>query len=1439
MERKKLQGKRRTALSVVKRSNTKTKASSKTLKRKRSESNDNGSRKIRKQAAACSISQCKAPCLTDKFTTLETERFRFRNEEEAAIELTKVRKDDYFPNRRLTAFVFHDENGEPQPVEMVEERTLYISGVILALEDTCDDEKETRIRCEGFGPIISWSLGGYDENSPIIWISTKAADYECIKPAGIYQMHYNLFFQKACTCVEVYRRLSKSCGGNPNIGLNKLLKDVVNSMTERTNVPQGDSMEDLIISWGRFIFVQLLGLDETALKDDTIFRNLPVLQALRDASDEAPGLVSTRTKPTRRQHPVFSPTKFNNTTSEYDIEDDYPPPAYYQKGINEIDECDIFKGDSDNTDKLPHYMLHNWCLYSSDGRFISLELLPMKSSASMGQKIFCSGVMTAGVGSRFYLGTDCNSLSSPRVLNTDRISVYLSTIKDWKIECLLSTVSISIQTDIAWYRLGNPLVQYGPWYEPVLKTVTLAVSIVKLLKKQPRASRLSFPEVIKRVSGFSEDNPAYISSTPAVIESYVLVHGQTILKQFENDPDPSIRQCAFLRGLRDNFNELHRAKFVKKKIFPSKKEHANRKGPVPRKTSKIKEMHATTTKLINRIWGQYCSKYVLEELGKNKSILNKNVKKFHPVPIWRKPNHTRTEVRWDGEEVGKTSSGESLYKQAIVNGLVVSVGNSVQVETIDLEENPPIFLVEYMLEDSEARKLAHGRLMLRGYQTVLGCTTNERELFLTNHCLEFGLSNVIGLIPMKIQSVPWGYQHRKTNANAYKTDRPRAKDKKSKGLQMEFFCRSLYSPERGAFLCLNSDSIGLGTGHCHSCKLKESRNISSFKPSRFSFTFMGTKYYIHDIVYLTPHHSISDETDKGSSKSSRTMVLKPFTICQFLGIDQHKPFKEADPESTILRLRRFFRPDDISADKAYHSDIREIYYSEQVIKVPVVAIKGKCEVREKEDLNTIPTTYVFQHIFFCEQSYDPQTGALRKLPPQVKRSLSRRESVKIAVNKTRSKKCKKGKSEEYEDHNKVLATMDIFAGCGGLSSGFEQSGVSKTKWAIEYEKPAGEAYKLNHPDATIFLRNCNVILRAIMTACGDADDCISTPEAAYLAAKLKQKEIDCLPRPGDVDFIIGGPPCQGFSKMNRHSESHRSKLQCEMIPAFLSFTDYYRPKFFLLENVTNFISFNKGQIFSFTLTSLLEMGYQVRFGILEGGAYGVSQRRKRAFIWAASPEENLPEWPEPMYVFKGPELKVSLGGDIHYAAVGSTANGAPFRAITIRDTIGDLPPVKNGASKPTMKDLNDHISKDMDELNFLRCKEIPKRPGSDWRDLPNKQVKLSNGMMVDFVASWLPNNADKNNGWKGLCGRLDWAGIYPTCVTNPQPMGGVGRWFHPKQDRLLTVREYARAQGFPDSYQFVGNLRNKNRQVGNAVPPPLAFALGRKLKEAIEGKCPN
>ncbi|XP_045814038.1 DNA (cytosine-5)-methyltransferase 1-like [Trifolium pratense] len=1474
--------------------------------------------------------------ISDKSSLIETKQDQIVEEEFLAVRMT-AGQDDGRPNRRLTDFILHDETGAAQPLEMLEINDLFITGLILPLEGSVDKKKEEGVRCEGFGRIESWDISGYEDGSPVIWISTDIADYDCQKAAASYKKYYDHFFEKARACLEVYKKLAKSSGGDPDISLDELLAGMARSMSGSKYFSGTASLKEFIISQGEFIYKQLIGLE---LKpNDKGFEDIPALIALREESNKQANFASAQVMPSnatlrigsgtageekknhmdsvdeededaklarllqeeedwksrkQRKNPRSSSSsnKFYIKINEDEIANDYPLPAYYKTSLQETDEFIVFDNDYDvyDIEDLPRSMLHNWALYNSDSRLISLELLPMKPCSEIDVTIFGSGLMTADDGSGFNLDTEAGQSSSASGAQaTDGIPIYLSAIKEWMIEFGSSMVFISIRTDMAWYRLGKPSKQYTPWYDTVLKTARIAISIITLLKEQSRVSRLSFADVIKKLSEYKQDHKSYISTDQMAVERYIVVHGQIILQLFAEFPDDKIRKSAFVIGLAKKMEERHHTKWLvkKKKVMPRSEPNLNPRAAMAPVVSKRKAMQATTTKLINRIWGEYYSNHLPEDLkeGTNsevkdddevdeqeqeenedadadeeETVLLEGTQKPHSVSKETKAFSDEREIRWEGDPEGKTSSGCLLYKQAIIHGEVVSVGISVSVEVDESDELPDIYYIEYMFEAKNGRKMFHGRMMQHGCQTVLGNAANEREVFLTNECRDLGLQDVKQTNVVSIQKMPWGHHYRKDNIVADKLDRERAEERKKKGLSTEYYCKSLYWPERGAFFSLPFDKLGLGSGFCQSCKLEEAekeKQIFKVNSSKSSFVLEGTEYSLNDYVYVSPFE-FEERIEQGTHKSGRNVGLKAYVVCQVLEIIVKKETKQAEIKSTELKVRRFFRPEDVSSEKAYCSDVQEVYYSDETYTISVQSIEGRCEVRKKIDVpEGCAPGGIFHNVFFCEHLYDPATGSLKKLPANIKVKYSSGHTAEAAARKKKGK-CREGDSisepdlERKTSNDKRLSTLDIFAGCGGLSEGLHQSGVSSTKWAIEYEAPAGNAFKANHPEALVFIDNCNVILRAIMEKCGDIEDCISTTEAAELASKLDEKDLSSLPLPGQVDFINGGPPCQGFSGMNRFNTSTWSKVQCEMILAFLSFADYFRPRYFLLENVRNFVSFNKGQTFRLTLASLLEMGYQVRFGILEAGAFGVSQSRKRAFIWAASPEDVLPEWPEPMHVFSAPELKIKLSENVQYAAVRSTANGAPLRAITVRDTIGELPAVGNGASRTNMEYqsdpvswfqkqirgnmavLTDHISKEMNELNLIRCQKIPKKPGCDWRDLPDEKIKLSNGQLVDLIPWCLPNTAKRHNQWKGLFGRLDWQGNFPTSITDPQPMGKVGMCFHPDQDRILTVRECARSQGFPDCYQFSGNIIHKHRQIGNAVPPPLAFALGLKLKEAVD-----
>ena len=127
------------------------------------------------------------------------------------------------------------------------------------------------------------------------------------------------------------------------------------------------------------------------------------------------------------------------------------------------------------------------------------------------------------------------------------------------------------------YRLGKPSKQYSPWYDTVLKTARIAISIITLLKEQSRVSRLSFGDVIKKVSEFSQDNKSYISSDALAVERYVVVHGQIILQLFAEFPDEKIRKCPFVAGLTSKMEARHHTKWLmkKKKVLPRSEPNLN------------------------------------------------------------------------------------------------------------------------------------------------------------------------------------------------------------------------------------------------------------------------------------------------------------------------------------------------------------------------------------------------------------------------------------------------------------------------------------------------------------------------------------------------------------------------------------------------------------------------------------------------------------------------------------------------------------------------------------------------------------------------------------------------------------------------------------------------------------------------------------------------
>jgi DNA (cytosine-5)-methyltransferase 1 len=350
--------------------------------------------------------------------------------------------------------------------------------------------------------------------------------------------------------------------------------------------------------------------------------------------------------------------------------------------------------------------------------------------------------------------------------------------------------------------------------------------------------------------------------------------------------------------------------------------------------------------------------------------------------------------------------------------------------------------------------------------------------------------------------------------------------------------------------------------------------------------------------------------------------------------------------------------------------------------------------------------------------------------------------------------------------------VDLFCGCGGLSAGLQQAGFTILA-GVDNDPKVLQTFALNHPDAQPICQDLTQL----------------SPQELMKTLEISIGELDCL---------VGGPPCQGFSKNVPASYRFLDDERNLLFRDFLTFVEVIKPKTILMENVAEIYNAYEGKVRTEIVNRLEELGYQVRVDVVYAPDYGVPQKRRRCFIFATCSDLSCPVLPSPTHL----ENPVSAWQAISDLPILYDGEGSEPMNYTQEPTHPYQMMMRN-----PQKVIYDHITRKLQPLQFERVSAL--RAGQGMADLP---------------AHLRPKS-----GYSGAYGRLDFEALAPT-ITRWVFHSGSGRFCHPREPRLITIREAARLQSFQDNFRFIGTYIEKAHQVGNAVPPLLTLNYGKTIQ---------
>ena len=350
-----------------------------------------------------------------------------------------------------------------------------------------------------------------------------------------------------------------------------------------------------------------------------------------------------------------------------------------------------------------------------------------------------------------------------------------------------------------------------------------------------------------------------------------------------------------------------------------------------------------------------------------------------------------------------------------------------------------------------------------------------------------------------------------------------------------------------------------------------------------------------------------------------------------------------------------------------------------------------------------------------------------------------------------------------------LNVVDLFCGCGGASLGLKSAG-HRIIAAVDLDPIACKTYKENV--------GFDPIQADLRTLSG-------TEILAYYGINKDE-----------VDLLVGCPPCQGFSSLRRTSDPTGHDPRKSLVSVFLQRIKELQPRAVIFENVSGIRGKIGIEYYTKFICRMEKWGYKTNDGLINTADYGIPQFRKRAIVLCT----------------KGNKVPI-IPHKTHNNPQKLKGNELPWK--TVKDAIGDLPPLKPGESCSFIPNhyARNHLQKTLELID-----NIPKDGGSR-KDLPKEM--------------WLPCHLKLTEGAESVYGRMSWSKPSPT-ITCRCTTPSSGRFLHPEQNRVITIREAARLQTFPDTVIFPNNLGWAERLIGNAVPPALIKQLSEVLENSMD-----